>query len=310
MRWLFLALFMVINLGIAQGYPMHASNGVINCTIYGSFLDAWATGNANSNSYVVFNVDLSLTRINTSDKSPIRAVYSLTDGNDRVFKMGKEYVKELQPDRWLIGFVVPRETIVKNLIVDFSRETASGEQFSIYFPRLANSSNGNVKLLYYGVLRSWTNSNKKSIVLDTAVTNNGTNKLPLDAQNFTLKDQWGWKYSGTGYDLPGNKGITKAVLEPNATIRSGLIFSSISPLSRPTELDYQYSNISSLAIDIDPESDLCSSKTLINCSECNCTTEQTAAANLAGSIKASKGLADKPSANAVASRAHKERDML
>ena len=242
----------------------------------------------------MFNVDLSLTRINASDKTPIPAVYSLTDGNDRVFKMSKGYTKELQPDRWLIGFAVPRETIARNLIVSFSKENVSGEQFLIYFPRLINSSNDNVSLLYYGVLRSWTDSNKRNIVLDIAVTNNGTNKLPLYAQNFTLKDQWGWKYTASAYDLTGNKGISKAVLEPNGTIRSGLIFSSLSPLSRPVELDYRYSDGLSLALDIDPESGLCSSKTLINGNECNSTEEQDAQANLAGSIKASKGLLDKP----------------
>ena len=310
MKWLFLALFIGLIPGIAQGYPLYASNGVVNCTIFGTFLDAWSTGNANSDSYVVLNVDLSVTWINASDKAPILAVYSLMDGNDRVFKMVPGYARELQPDRWLIGFVVPRETIARNLIVDFSQENVSGEQFSIYFPRLVNSSNGNVLLLYYGVLRSWTDSDKKSVVLDIAVTNNGTNKLPVDAQNFTLMDQWGWKYSGREYDLPGNKGISKAVLEQNATIRSGLIFSSISPLSRPVELDYKYSNGSSLALDIDPESGLCSGKASTNCSECNSAKEQAAAANLAGSIKASKGQADKPGANAVGSSAHKGRDEL
>ena len=122
-------------------------------------------------------------------------------------KTSKEYAKELQPGRWLIGFVVPRETIARNLIVDVSGDPASGEQFSLHFPELINSSNGNVTLLYYGVLRSRISSNKKTIVLDTAVTNNGTLELPLLAQNFTLKDQWGWKYSGNQYNVLGNKGI-------------------------------------------------------------------------------------------------------
>ena len=310
MRWLFLALFIGLTLGMAQGYPLHASNGVVNCTIYGTFPDAWVSGNANSGSYVVFNVDLSLTRINASDKTPIPAVYSLTDGNDRVFKMSKGYTKEFQPDRWLIGFAVPRETIARNLIVSFSKENVSGEQFLIYFPRLINSSNENVSLLYYGVLRSWTDSNKRNIVLDIAVTNNGTNKLPLYAQNFTLKDQWGWKYTASAYDLTGNKGISKAVLEPNGTIRSGLIFSSLSPLSRPVELDYRYSDGLSLALDIDTESGLCSSKTLINCNECNSTEEQKAQANLAGSIKASKGLLDKSTGEVAVVKVRKERDVL
>lgn len=300
MRWIVLALFMVIVSGIAQGYPLQASNGVVNCTIFGSFLDPWPAGNTNADSHFVLNVDLSLLRINASNKTPIRTVYSLKDGNDRVFKTSKEYAKELQSGRWLIGFVVPRETIAKNLIVDVSGDPGSGKQFSLYFPELTNSSNGNVTLLYYGVLRSMISSNKKTIVLDTAVTNNGTEKLPLLAQNFTLLDQWGWKYSGKQYDVSGNKGITKAVLEPNGTMRSGLIFSSLSPISRPVELDYQYSNNSSLALRIDPESDLClSRKALKNGRECNCSEEQAPSdpTSLAGTLKSSTGRVDKANAS-------------
>ena len=120
MRYIVLVLFIVLVSGIAHGYPLQASNGVVNCTIFGSFPDPWPAGNANADSYFVLNVDLSLTRINASNNTPIRAVYSLKDGNDRLFKASKEYAKELLPGRWLIGFVVPRETIARNLIVDLS----------------------------------------------------------------------------------------------------------------------------------------------------------------------------------------------
>ena len=136
MRWLVLAsVHGACHREWPKVYPLHASNGVVNCTIFGTFQDPWFSGNANSDSYAVLNVDLSLTRINASDKTPIPAVYSLTDGNDRVFKMSQEYTKELQPGRWLIGFVVPRETIARNLIVGFSKDTAGGEQFSHILPR-------------------------------------------------------------------------------------------------------------------------------------------------------------------------------
>lgn len=304
---------MVLISGIAHGYPLQASNGVVNCTIFGSFPDPWPAGNANADSYFVLNVDLSLTRINASDITPIRAVFGLKDGNDRLFKTNKEYTKELQPGRWLIGFVVPRETIARNLIVDLSGDPASGEQFSLRFPELTNSSDGNVTLLYYGVLRSRISSNKKTIVLDTALTNNGTLGLPLLAQNFTVKDQWGWKYNGNQYNVLGNKGISKVVLEPNGTIRAGLIFSSLSPISRPVELVYQYSNNSSLVLDIDPESDLCPGcKALMNCSECNCTGKETASdpTSLAGSLKSSTGRLDKASGNAAGNSVRKERNEL
>jgi hypothetical protein len=312
MRYIVLVLFIVLVSGIAHGYPLQASNGVVNCTIFGFFPDPWPAGSANADSYFVLNVDLSLTRINVSDNTPIRAVYSLKDGNDRLFKTSKDYTKELQPGRWLIGFVVPRETIARNLIVDLSGDPASGEQFSLRFPELINSSDGNVTLLYYGVLRSRISSNKKTIVLDTALTNNGTLELPIQARNFTLKDQWGWKYNGNQYNVLGSKGTSKVVLEPNGTVRAGLIFSSLSPISRPVELIYQFSNNSSLALDIDPESGLCPGrKALCSNSECNHTEEQAAAASLAGSLKSSKGLLDRSDENAAGnSVARKGRDDL
>ena len=62
------------------------SNGVVNCTIFGSFKDPGFSGSTYSDSYSVLVVDTRLTRINESDKAPIRAAYSLTDGNDRVFR--------------------------------------------------------------------------------------------------------------------------------------------------------------------------------------------------------------------------------
>ena len=258
MRWLALALFMILLPGIAKGYPLQMSNGVVNCTIFGSFKDPGFSGYSYSDPYSVLVVDTRLSRINESDKAPIRAAYSLTDGNDRVFQTSTQYIKELQPGRRLIGFVVPKETIAKSLTIDLSQDKSGGEQFSLRFPELVNSSNENVTLLYYGVLRSSINSNKKTIELDVAITNNGTKKLYLAANNFTLKDQWGWKYESKEYDNYGKKGMSAMVLEPNETIRSGLIFNSISPLSRPVELVYKYSNNSSLTMNIDPEAGLVS----------------------------------------------------
>ena len=195
MRWLALALFMILLPGIAQDYPLQMSNGVINCTIFGSFKDPGFSGSSYSDSHSVLVVDARLTRINESDSSPIRAAYSLTDGNDRVFQTGSQNIIELQPGRRLIGFIVPRETIARSMTIDLSQDRAGGEQFSVDFSEPVNSSNKNMTLLYYGVLRSSTNSYKKTIELDVAITNNGTEKLVLDADNFTLLDQWGWKYA-------------------------------------------------------------------------------------------------------------------
>ena len=310
MRWLALALFMILLPGIAQGYPLQMSNGVVNCTIFGSFKDPGFSGYSYSDSYSVLVVDTRLTRINESDKAPIRAAYSLTDGNDRVFQTSTQNIKELQPGRRLIGFVVPKETIARSLTIDLSQDKAGGEQFSVRFPELVNSSNENVTLLYYGVLRSSINSYKKTIELDVAITNNGTKKLSLDANNFTLKDQWGWKYDSKEYDTFGKKGMSGTVLEPNETIRSGLIFNSISPLSRPVELVYKYSNNSSLTMNIDPEAGL--GFAIPDTKECiDCESPKDAASSLAGSIKATKArLAKVKKVNSTENSAPKGRDEL
>ncbi|MDD1751412.1 MAG: DUF4352 domain-containing protein, partial [Methanothrix sp.] len=210
----------------------------------------------------------------------------------------------------LIGFVVPKETIAKSLTIDLSKDKAGGEQFSVRFPELVNISNENVTLLYYGILRSSISSNKKTIELDLAITNNGTKKLAIDASNFTLNDQWGWKYDSKEYDTFGKKGMSAVVLEPNETIRSGLIFNSISPLSRPSELVYRYSNNSSLTMNIDTEAGL--NFAIPDTKECiDCESPEDAASSLAGSIKATKArLAKVKKINSTEESAPKGRDEL
>jgi hypothetical protein len=315
MRWpamaLFLtALFMILLPGVALGYPLQMSNGIINCTIFGSFKDPGFSGLSYSDPYSVLVVDTCLTRINESNNAPIRAAYRLTDGNDRVFATGNSYIKELQPGRQLIGFVVPKETIAKSLTIDLSQDNAGGEQFSLPFPNLVNSSNANVTLLYYGVLRSVINSNRKTMELDVAITNNGTKKLYIAADNFTLLDQWGWKYDSKELDSFKEKSMSPIVLEKNETIRSGLIFNSISPLSRPVELVYRYSGCSSLTMSIDAEAGLVSA--IPKTKDCiDCEGQKDGASSLAGSIKSTKArLAKVKKLNSTENRAPKGRDEI
>jgi hypothetical protein len=308
MRWLALALFVVLLPVIAQDYPAQMSNGVVNCTIFGAFKDPGFTGTAYSDSYSVLVVDARLSRLNESEKEPIRVSYSLTDGNDRVFQASPQNIKDLQPGRRLIGFVVPRETIAKSLTLDLSSDKNGGEQFSIRFPELVNASNGVVTMLYYGVLRSAVNSNRKTIEMDVAITNNGTKKLQLEASNFTLKDQWGWVYTSREYDDYIKKGMSKMVLVQNETLRSNLIFNSVSPLSRPVELVYRYSNNSYLTMNIDSEGGLVSAKPQKVSTDSE---PSDPASSLAGSIKATKArLAKVKKLNSTSESTPKGRDEL
>ena len=283
MKWKALALVLLFLPASALGYPLQSSNGVVNCTIFGTFKDSGFAGYSSSDSNSVLVVDASLTRINQSDRSPIEAAYTLTDGNDRIYKTRSEYIKELQNGRQLIGFVVPRETIAKSLTIDLSQDSSGGDQFIQRFPDLVNLSNDNVTILYYGILRSSIASQKKTVELDVAISNNGTDRMQLDAENFTLKDQWGWVYQSKEYDSSTRKGIKSMVLEPNATIRSALAFVSLSPQSRPVELVYRYSDQISMTLNIDTEAGLDSQDKCLDSKEA----EETDS-SLAGSIKATK----------------------
>ena len=283
MKWKALALALFLLPASALGFPLQSSNGVVNCTTFGTFKDPGFVGYSSSDSNSVLVVDASLTRINQSDRSPIQAAYTLTDGNDRSYKTRSEYIKELQNGRQLIGFVVPRETIAKSLTIDLSQDSSGGDQFIQRFPDLVNLSNDNVTILYYGILRSSIASQRKTVELDVAISNNGTDRMQLDAGNFTLKDQWGWEYQSKEYDSSTRKGIKSMVLEPNATIRSALAFVSLSPQSRPVELVYSYSENISMILDIDTEAGLGRSQECLDSKSA----EETDS-SLAGSIKATK----------------------
>jgi hypothetical protein len=287
MKWLALALMLV--LGLAQGYPLYGSNGAVDCTIFGTFKDPIVPGNANSYQVLLY-FDLSLVRNHFNNSSAVEAVYSLTDGNHRVYNMRAEYTKELQPQRWLIGFLVPKEAIARSLTIDPSADPSAGDQFNIDMGDLINASNENATAFYYGILSSTLASNRRSIEMDVGLTNNDTSKLSVSAKNWTLLDQWGWKYNCQRLGSSDQR-LAALVLEPNQTIRSILFFPKLSPLSRPTKLVYLYSNSSSLILDIDTESGLLVNLTVPQ-EECDCCSQGQAQvedpSTLAGSIKASK----------------------
>ncbi|MDM7911936.1 MAG: hypothetical protein QUS09_02460, partial [Methanotrichaceae archaeon] len=279
---------LTIALGLAYGYPLQGSNGAVNCTIFGIFKEPFTPGNAHADKDVVLNVDLGLVRANDSDNSSIEAAYILMDGNDWVYNNRPEYTRDLQPGRWLIGFVVPKETIAKSLMVDPSSDPLGGEQFTIPFVETANASNGKVSLHYYGIVGSKVESNRKSIEFDIGILNNDTSRLLLSWKNFSLIDQWGWKYGSKAYNKYSREGFPTVELQPNETLRSRLLFNSISPLSRPVSLAYEYNNTSAIVIDIDPEGGLRSSATQESGACCSQPQAEAAPTTLAGSIKATK----------------------
>jgi len=243
--------------------------------------------NVNYGRYMILDLDLSLHWSNASIGTP-RAVYTLMDRNDRSYRMSPQYTRSLQQNRWLISFVAPAEAIPKSLVVDPSSDPVGGKPFSLEFSEPINASDRNATMIYYGITGFRVDTSKKSLKMDVSITNNGTHDLPLSAKNFSLIDQWGWKYSSKEYDPLTKEGISAVILPPNGTMRAGLFFTSLSPLSRPALLVYNISANESLSLDIDPEkgSAVINSSTSV-CPEC-CLPEDADSTTLAGSIKGTK----------------------
>jgi len=284
-----LALTLMLALALAKGYPLQGSNGAVNCTVFGAFKNQFTPGDLNAGKNIIFNLDVGLVRTNATDNSSLKATYTLIDGNDKPYATREDYSKDLQPGRWVLGFVAPKEAVAKSLIVD-PIKPEDGDQFIIPFEELINSSNGKVTLRYYGILSTKSEPNRRSMEFDIGMSNNDTTRLSVSWTNFSLIDQWGWKYDSKAYNKYNGEGFQAVELLPNQTVRSGILFNHLSPLSRPVNLVYKYNNSSSIIIDIDPERELRSNtSSSLECGEGGSQSQPEAdPTTLAGSIKASK----------------------
>jgi hypothetical protein len=296
MKWFVVVLILIICQGFAHGYPIYASNEVVNCTIFGAFKDNYIIVEPGENRNIVLNVDVSLIKSNATGISPVRATYFLVDRNDKTYPTRDEFTRSFGIGRNLLGFAILPETIPKMLIVVPSGSPLGGNRLVINFEELTNATNGKVNLLYYGILNSKIESNLKSIDLDMNVTNSGTKELSLSSKNFSLIDQRGWKYDSLARNNFTNDGFLSRDLKPKETARIKVSFGSMSPLSRPSRLVYEYSNTSLIVLNIDSEEN-CS------CQKCgdsapeppalNSSTEQSVLSRLSGSLKATRAVLHK-----------------
>lgn len=319
MKRLEMVLILIIFQGVAQGYPIHAINGAFNCTVYGEFKDNYIIVEPGEDKNIVLNVDVSLVKSNSTGSYPAQANYFLVDHNDKTYPTRGEFTRSLRPGRLLLGFAVHPETIPKMLIVVPTGSTGEGERLSINFGELTNATNGKVNLLYYGVLNSKIASNLKFIDFDITVTNNGTKKLPMSSKNFSLIDQWGYKYDCLPYHKYSFESFESRNLEPKEMARIKVSFGSLSPLSRPSKLVYEYSNTSSVVLNIDTEEELQNITTSKNCSCQSCddiapklpalnsSTEQSVLSRLSGKLKATRAVLHK-SDNFLGSNVHMIKD--
>jgi len=238
MRYIALAFLLALALavGCVHAYPLHGGNVAVNCTLFG--VDKYPIPGQDPNATVqeyVLKVDIGMIGVEN-------ATYQLIDSKDKVYSPDLSRTNALQPARELLAFVVPRESLFKQ----FKVSPQGGEPFSINWWNTPKKILGDITLRYYGVIDARMNPNEQSAAYDVKITNNGTAPIYISPENFTLLDQWGWEY----YTIDGFRPTN---LDAKMSARVKVNFSSISPLSKPSLLVYDYLTSHPIAIDLEKD---------------------------------------------------------
>lgn len=216
MRIIVLTLMLALALGTAQATPLQGSDGNATVVLFGATRTPLEDENATQE---ILKVDVGL--MGTEN-----ATYQLVDANNNIYLPG--LYKPLSSGKQLVYFLVPKDSLFK--LINATPE--SGKPININWWATPKGSNDRMVLRYYGITDWLINPDEQGIVVQVRVQNNGTQKLIVSPENFTLLDQWGWPYRPTlGFDAE--------TIEPKKpTSRVLLGFTGISLLSRPVALAY------------------------------------------------------------------------
>ena len=216
MRIIVLTLMLALALGTAQATPLQGGDGNATVVIFGATRTPLEDENATQE---ILKVDVGL--MGTEN-----ATYQLVDADNKIYLPG--LYKPLSSGKQLVLFLVPKDSLFK--LINATPE--SGKPININWWATPKGSNERMVLRYYGITDWLINPDEQGIVVQVRVQNNGTQKLIVSPENFTLLDQWGWPYRPTlGFDAE--------IVEPQkATSRLLLGFTGVSLLSRPAALAY------------------------------------------------------------------------
>ena len=241
MRLIALAFALVLAFGLAQAYPLSGGTTTVNCTIFGATkVPVPETDpNATVQNYVL-KVDVGL--LGTHN-----ATFELVDSKDKVYSPDPSMSWTFEPTsgsyiRQILAFVVPKDSLFKL----FKVSPSSGNPIAIKWWKTPKKTQGDIILRYYGVVDSRTNPNEQSVTYDVGIQNNGTNSVAISPLNFTLLDQSGWEY----YTMFG---FSESYLGPKNSTRVKLNFSSLSYLSKPIALAFDYLTSNQIVFDLDKD---------------------------------------------------------
>jgi hypothetical protein len=240
MRSIALAFMLLVVIGAAQAYSLNGGNGNVKCTLFGAYEIPipGADPNATIKEYAL-KVDVGLI-------GSRNATYELVDGNDNIYHPDLAKSKALQPGRQQIVFVVPPTGDAIGGGFKLLRVSPSeGQPFAINWWKTPKKILGDVILRYYGMTDLQMGPDEQSMTFDVKIQNNGTTSIPISPENFTLVDQWGWEY----YTIEGFGPVN---LEAKKSARVKVIFTSLSLLSKPSVLAYDYLG-NQIAIDLEKD---------------------------------------------------------
>jgi hypothetical protein len=216
MRLIVLTLLLALALGTAQAAPLQGSDGNATVVLFGATKTPLEDENATQE---ILKVDVGL--MGTEN-----ATYQLVDADNNIYLPG--LYKPLSSGKQTVYFLTTKDSLFKLLNVT----PKGGAPIYINWWATPKGSNDNLIVRYYGITDWLINPDEQGIVVQVRVQNNGTQKLIVSPENFTLMDQWGWPYLPTlGFDQ-------QIIVPGNATDRVLLGFTGISLLGRPAALAF------------------------------------------------------------------------
>jgi hypothetical protein len=216
MRLIVLTLLLALALGTAQAAPLQGSDGNATVVLFGATRTPLEDENATQE---ILKVDVGL--MGTEN-----ATYQLVDADNNIYLPG--LYKPLSSGKQTVYFLTTKDSLFKLLNVT----PKGGAPIYINWWATPKGSNDNLIVRYYGITDWLINPDEQGIVVQVRVQNNGTQKLIVSPENFTLMDQWGWPYLPTlGFDQ-------QIIVPGNATDRVLLGFTGISLLGRPAALAF------------------------------------------------------------------------
>lgn len=235
MRSVVLILLLVLAMGSVQAYPLQGGDRNMTITLFGTTREPLFDQNlTQSLTNEILKVDVGLLGAEN-------ATYKLIDKDDHVYEPFRYKVPS--SGRQFVYFQIPSDDLFKLITV----KPVNGKPFNINWWATPKGSNQDLVIRYYGITDWLIDRGAQAFVIQLRVTNNGTNYLNVAPQNFTLLDQWGWKYYPT-------MGFDPMIVAPgNATPTRLLLNFELSLLSKPTALAYDHMTPNQVIIDLEAD---------------------------------------------------------